>query len=430
MKTLREETTASAIEIPYRLLYFAESTNQVEISECGRGTFGIVSRVEEKAAVDEAVRRVVAMKKSVKDPEHDSFRNERSLLSNLDHPHIVRLYGLCSQGKFTHQIMESCADGELFNLIATKGALDETLAKSYLHQILLALNYMHSVVKVIHRDLKPENVLLTQGCRVVKLCDFGTAVKLCSGRGMKAQGRIGSLSYAAPEVYSSSSSDFASDMWSSGVLLYVMMCAASPFRNAGDTHPEKTAMERVKKGDINKNREKWKTMPSGAKKLLLRLLQLESEDRPSAHEALQDEWFADLEKSESNPVFSDADVAQMLMRYSACDEDSRRSWLAMAYQMPEWDTGRDLFERIDIDQDGVIGSTDLSAIGFGTHSQSWFSFSDFLAAILMSKRPEARKSLVSATLPFAFDAIKESTLKDYRQYSEFILMYSSPMMTS
>lgn len=177
--------------------------------------------------------------------------------------------------------------GSFFNLIATKGALDETLAKSYLHQILLALNYLHFVVKVIHRDLKPENVLLTQGCRVVKLCDFGTAVKLCSGRGMKAQGRIGSLSYAAPEVYSSSSSDFASDMWSSGVLLYVMMCAASPFRNAGDTHPEKTAMERVKKGDINKNREKWKTMPSGAKKLLLRLLQLESEDRPSAHEALR-----------------------------------------------------------------------------------------------------------------------------------------------
>jgi serine/threonine protein kinase len=427
---IREESTAPspAFDPVARFLYITEERNIKIETEHGRGTFGIVFCAKEISTSDPVATRKVAVKRGLKNPEHDSTVNERGILSMMDHPHIVKLYSFASAGGLTAQVMESCKDGELFNLISANGPLSESVAKSYFHQILLALNYLHTVAKIVHRDLKPENILLTADGKIVKLCDFGTAMRL--SRGLKASGRIGSLSYAAPEVYSSSTSDFASDVWSSGVLLYVMFCAASPFRSAQDKEPERQAMERVKKGDINKKRENWKSMPPQPKELLLKLLRIDSILRPTAFEALQDPWFESFRVLHAIETEERLVLVRGLVSFAKMDESMRNLWIALAQQMPDWDEALRCFEKIDLDQDGLIGPSDLMHLGFPTQYKAWFSYSEIAATLITMEHPATRKNLVGGALPFAYDSIKDTISLSYGQYAEQIHMYSSPILTS
>jgi calcium-dependent protein kinase len=366
--------------------------------------------------------RRIATKKSGKEKEHDALRNERDILSNLDHPHIVRIYGFTAAAPAA-QIMEICPDGELFSVISSKGPISEDLAQDYFRQILMALNYLHSVMRIVHRDLKPENILLCQSGTVAKLCDFGTAVRLGPGRGSKANGRIGSLSYAAPEVYKAAVSDFASDMWSAGVLLYVMLCAASPFRNSEDANPEQAAVERVKKGQLNVKRQRWKQMSDGPRRLIMKLLQVDSAIRPSSAEVLQSPWLCqplDRQKLVDVGII----IVPALERFSSIqDSEERACWLSLASQLGEWDYGRKLFEVADTDLDGVLGFGDLSLIGYPVNAcKSSFSYSEFLAALLLNQTMHERKQLVSPIIAFAFKAVENelNTICDFASYKRFI----------
>ena len=180
-------------------------------------------------------------------------------------------------------------------------------------------------------------------------------------------------------------------------------------------------MERVKRGDINKKREKWRLMPSAPKQLLVKLLKLDSIERLTACEALRDPWFEGiLNVAKQSTV---ARITEGLTRFTALNDIQQQNWVALAIQLPEWDYGRQMFEAIDGDQDGVLGHDDLVSMGFPNELKAWFSYSEFIASLLMAMPVDNRSKLVSGTLPFAFESIKswDSTIPDYKQYTKLIL---------
>jgi len=157
----------SPVEIPQRILVYANMADILEKSALGKGTFGSVVLIDEKSECDPSNIRKVAMKKPCKEPEHSTIKNERFMLSNLDHPNIIKLFGFAvpsiSENNPTssaYQLCEYCTGGELFHIISTHGPLEEDVARNYFFQLMLALNYLHTTARVVHRDLKPENILV------------------------------------------------------------------------------------------------------------------------------------------------------------------------------------------------------------------------------------------------------------------------------
>jgi len=435
----------------------------LEKSALGKGTFGSVVLIDEKSECDPSNIRKVAMKKPCKEPEHSTIKNERFMLSNLDHPNIIKLFGFAvpsiSENNPTssaYQLCEYCTGGELFHIISTHGPLEEDVARNYFFQLMLALNYLHTTARVVHRDLKPENILVTNHGKTIKLCDFGTAVKLDirAGGSKRASGRIGSLSYAAPEIYKESLADFSSDIWSAGVVLYVMFCAASPFRISGEEDGEKKAVERVKKGDINRKRERYKDMPSGPKKLISRIMQLDPSLRPVASLVLSDPWLAcgvsqtsstvssvanlvGLDSSEiSTPEqthvveeISREDIVDALVEFHGLDGDET-CWLAIANQLGEWSLGGRVFCALDLDHDGIVSLMDLCDFAdkdviMSLDLTSWFGYSEVIAALLLklsrTSGNENVKRMILDAVPFAFDAAKAHVNMEYDEFCSIVV---------
>ena len=416
------ESTFSLTDLPLRFVYHTESANVEENLKCGKGTYGVVHSSVESNSHERTVSRIVATKRSPKDKENDALRNERDILSSLDHPHIIRVFGFTTSSR-PSQIMEIC-DVELFSLVSSEGPLAYPVAQSYFRQLLQALNYLHSVMRIVHRDIKPENILLTRNKTVVKLCDFGTAVRLGAGRGTRAHGRIGSLSYAAPEIYRSSLADFSSDIWSSGVLLYVMLVAASPFRNSDDAHPEKAAVDRVKRGNLNTKRPRWKEMQSEPKRLILKLLQVDPSQRPNAAEVLNDSWL--IRQIDEDRIDKIKGLATPALKRFASIEDPeiRTCWLGIASQISDWCDAREMFEALDLDSDGVLGYNDLTLAGYpASLSKYTFAYSEFLAALLLSSSSEERNELIRTTAPFAYKAVSSdlTTINSYAAFKRLVL---------
>jgi calcium-dependent protein kinase len=346
----------------------------------GKGTFGHVVRCCQSIRNQ---TRFVAVKFS---DYSDCLSHELDVLSRLDHPNIVRLLGTTDLGGL---VLEDCSGGELFSLIAKRGPLGESEARGMFHQVLRGLNYLHTVARVVHRDLKPENILLSP-TGVVRICDFGTAVALSESK-LKAAGRIGSLSYAAPEVYISAHSDYSSDMWSAGVILYVMLCAASPFRRPADKEPERMAMDRVKKGDFNKKRRSWRIMTNKPKNLISKLLKIDSNSRLSAAEALGDDWFqgADGLAGRECHKFDQKSFHEVMIQFNKLPGIEKDIFTSACQQISDWDYGNSLFHHLDTDQTGLV-----------TIGEDTYTYSEVLAIALISRDTAERRRLVGDVIPF------------------------------
>ena len=149
----------------------------------------------------------------------------------FNHPHIVRLYEVMETNRNVCLVMEHAAGGELFDYILTHGRLSENDGRHFFRQIVSAIDFCHRK-QVIHRDLKVENLLLDEKCRNVKLADFGFSNHYAEGRLLRTW--CGSPPYAAPELFQGKPySGPQVDLWSLGVVLYVLITGSLPFD--GDT---------------------------------------------------------------------------------------------------------------------------------------------------------------------------------------------------
>ncbi|XP_041449088.1 SNF-related serine/threonine-protein kinase [Drosophila obscura] len=152
----------------------------------------------------------------------------------VQHPNVVRLYEVIDTQTKLYLVLELGDGGDLYDYIMKHEAgLSEELARKYFRQILRAITYCHQL-HVVHRDLKPENVVFFEKLGLVKLTDFGFSNKFSPGQ--KLETFCGSLAYSAPEILLGDSYDApAVDIWSLGVILYMLVVGQAPFEKANDS---------------------------------------------------------------------------------------------------------------------------------------------------------------------------------------------------
>ncbi|KAE8853639.1 hypothetical protein HRS9122_00631 [Pyrenophora teres f. teres] len=211
------------------------------VRHSGTGQYG-AAKIISKATAEKV--RALSLANLIQSAEQDAslypdgkaipfgLEREICIMKLLDHPNIVRLYDIWENRDELYLIMEFVEGGELFSYIHEQGGLIEIHTVHIFRQIIAALKYCHRI-NIHHRDLKPENILLDRDTMTVKLVDFGMAALQPEGK--KLTTPCGSPHYAAPEVIKTISYDGAkADVWSCGVILFVLLTGRPPFNYSGD----------------------------------------------------------------------------------------------------------------------------------------------------------------------------------------------------
>ncbi|EMD69128.1 hypothetical protein COCSADRAFT_340967 [Bipolaris sorokiniana ND90Pr] len=211
------------------------------VRHSGTGQYG-AAKIISKATAEKV--RALSLANLIQSAEQDptlchdgkvipfGLEREICIMKLLDHPNIVRLFDIWENRDELYLIMEFVEGGELFAYIQEQGGLIEIHAVHIFRQMIAALTYCHRI-NIHHRDLKPENILLDRDTMTVKLVDFGMAALQPVGK--KLTTPCGSPHYAAPEVIKTTSYDGAkADVWSCGVILFVLLTGAPPFNYSGD----------------------------------------------------------------------------------------------------------------------------------------------------------------------------------------------------
>ena len=229
--------------------------------------------------VNNETKRCVAIKRISKDIEDDlltKVKREIQLVSRLRHPFIVDFHETFEDDSFYYIVTENCEGGSLDELIVREGGLNDQVAIMIMTELAFALSYLHKSQKVMHRDLKVENVLLDKHGHA-KLGDFGFSTVFEDDTPMKRTA-CGSPAYAPPEMVMHSAYTNKADVWSLGVLLYVMLTSTFPF--PGDS------IQQCMSAILYHEPEYPKTLSSGVRELLQKMLEKDFEARLSIDEVL------------------------------------------------------------------------------------------------------------------------------------------------
>ncbi|KAK3871647.1 hypothetical protein Pcinc_023206 [Petrolisthes cinctipes] len=199
----------------------------------GRGHYAVV-KLARHVFTGEKVAVKVIDKMKLDEVSRAHLFQEVRCMKLVQHPHVVRLYEVIDTQTKLYLVLEWADGGDMYDYIMKhENGLDEGAACKYFRQIVHAISFCHKL-HVVHRDLKPENVVFFEKLGVVKLTDFGFSNKFCPGQ--KLETSCGSLAYSAPEILLGDSYDApAVDIWSLGVILYMLVCGHAPFQEANDS---------------------------------------------------------------------------------------------------------------------------------------------------------------------------------------------------
>lgn len=245
----------------------------------GEGSFGKVKLATHKVSGQKVALKIISKTKLVTSDMTGRIDREIQYLQLLRHPHIIKLYTVVVTPKEIIMVLEY-AGGELFDYIVNHGKMAEDKARKFFQQIVCAVEYCHRH-KIVHRDLKPENLLLDDSLNV-KIADFGLSNIMTDGNFLKTS--CGSPNYAAPEVISGKL--YAGpevDVWSCGVILYVLLTGRLPF----DDEYIPALFRKIAQG----NYQMPNYISSGAARLIRRMLQVNPVNRITVQEIRQDPWF-------------------------------------------------------------------------------------------------------------------------------------------
>eukprot|EP01059_Diplonema_ambulator_P010639 TRINITY_DN20656_c0_g1_i1.p1 TRINITY_DN20656_c0_g1~~TRINITY_DN20656_c0_g1_i1.p1 ORF type:complete len:382 (+),score=55.37 TRINITY_DN20656_c0_g1_i1:168-1313(+) len=257
----------------------------------GRGAFSKVKIANHLETGQEFVVKIIDKlgggTKSVRDVKTE-VKLEISIMKRLTHTNIVRMYEVMESSKHYYIVLESVRGGDLCDHIMTEGKLTEKVAAGYFRDLCEGLRACHEA-GVAHRDIKPENCLISKS-GILKVADFGLS-RFHKGRcdtleqSDFATDSVGTLSYAAPEVLDGPYNAFKADLWSCGVVIFVMLTGKFPFGSKGYTDAQ--IQQDIKAGRINRFPT---TVSSEAKDLIIRLIVVDPNARLNLQGALTHPW--------------------------------------------------------------------------------------------------------------------------------------------
>ncbi|XP_053984101.1 calcium/calmodulin-dependent protein kinase type 1 isoform X1 [Hylaeus volcanicus] len=259
----------------------------------GTGAFSEVRLAESKDRPNQMFAVKIIDKKALKGKE-DSLENEIKVLRRLTHPNIVQLLETFEDKHKVYLIMELVTGGELFDRIVEKGSYTEKDASYLIRQVLEAVDYMHEQ-GVVHRDLKPENLLYYSPDEDSKIMisDFGLSKMEDSGIMATACGTPG---YVAPEVLAQKPYGKAVDVWSIGVISYILLCGYPPFYDENDAN----LFAQILKGEFEFDSPYWDDISDSAKDFIHKLMCVNVEERFTCKQALAHPWISGNAASNKN----------------------------------------------------------------------------------------------------------------------------------
>jgi calcium-dependent protein kinase len=283
------------------------------------------------------------------------METEINVMKLADHPYIVKLYEVWEDDRYIFLVLENCTGGELFNYIVQKKRLSEREASKIFHQLLTSIYYLHQQ-GIVHRDLKPENLLFasepSEGSPI-KLCDFGLA-KLCGNSAQKMTSKIGTPFYIAPEILSDGGYGASCDIWSCGVILYILLSGFPPFYG----RTENLIFQKIRSGTYDFNRQEWSSVSESAKNLIRNLLVVNPENRYSMEQALAHPWLS----SQEAPVEATLEInVEALNNFTNSVRMKKLVLLCIASQSSDNDIKnlREAFVKLDTNGDGTLSFEEM-----------------------------------------------------------------------
>jgi len=284
--------------------------------ELGAGAFSLVKLAVEKSTGKKFAVKIIE-KKNVEGQYSKNLQNETEILKRVNHPNIIKLVEMFDSNEFLFLVMELTTGGELFDRIVAKGCYTEDEASELVRKIVEAIKYLHDI-GICHRDLKPENLLLGSADSDVdvKIGDFGLS-KIISKK-MMMQTACGTPGYVAPEVLDASGYDKEVDMWSVGVITYILLCGFPPFY--GDSVPK--LFEQILQGSYDYPSDYWSQVSDEAIDFIDHLLVVDRELRYTAEQALAHPWLNREVKKSTTELNIGAKLKNLVTTHRATSQKS------------------------------------------------------------------------------------------------------------
>ncbi|CAL1410067.1 unnamed protein product [Linum trigynum] len=285
-----EEDEVEGAELDKRFGFSKELASRLEVGEeVGRGHFGYTCsakiRKGDRKGQQVAVKVIPKSKMTTSIAVEDVRREVKILKALAGHSNLVQFYDAFEDSDNVYIVMELCVGGELLDrILARGGKYPEDDAKAVMVQILNVVSFCH-LQGVVHRDLKPENFLYTskEETSELKVIDFGLSDYVRPDE--RLNDIVGSAYYVAPEVLHRSYSTEA-DVWSIGVIAYILLCGSRPFW----ARTESGIFRSVLKADPNFDEASWASISPEAKDFVKRLLNKDPRRRMTATQALSHPW--------------------------------------------------------------------------------------------------------------------------------------------
>ena len=389
------------------------------ISMLGNGSFGKVRLYRDKN-YKELLFAIKTLKKEGITSYHFSLlKQEVDILSNMDHPNIVKYFGIFEDDYFIHIVMEYLKGQDLSKIISLKNYTDfnENQMGQIIHQLLKALSFIHSK-NIIHRDIKPENILFSDKRNIfsLKLIDFGLATFQ-----EQEKKTAGTPMYMSPEMVDGNGT-YVSDIWSVGVVVYQMVTGKLPF-DGGENDENQILYEHIKNDEYNKDTLNNVECSDDVKDFIDKALQKDIKKRMTVQEALNHPWIKKFNVNSLDPSLLNENTIQLLLNFSKKPALQKEIYYFLAKISNENDIAiyKNIFNFFDMNNKGGLSKNDLKEgleknkididedtldiifDGLDFHNNGKIYYSEFLAAMVSSKDFNKEEKIISV-----FNLLKEN----------------------